>query len=151
MLYKTMIRTVMTYGCEAWTLTVRDAETIDRFERRVLRRILGPVREGSIWRIRHNEEIYSLLDVPKLSTHIRLLRLQWAGHVQRMPDTRVPKRIFAGNPGGRRRVGRPRLRWMDGVSGDALELLGVRNWRSIAEDRVMWRQMIGEAKARYGL
>ena len=42
-LYKTMIRTVMVYGCEAWTLTVRDAETIDRFERRVLRRILGPV------------------------------------------------------------------------------------------------------------
>jgi hypothetical protein len=37
-LYKTMIRTVMAYGCEARTLTVRDAETIDRFERRVLRR-----------------------------------------------------------------------------------------------------------------
>ena len=65
----------MVYGCEAWTLTVRDAETIDRFERRVLRRILGPVRENDTWRIRHNEELYNLFDVPKLSTNII-----WFGH-----------------------------------------------------------------------
>ena len=91
------------------------------------------------------------MDVPKLSTHIRLLRLQWAGHVQRMSDARIPKRIMTGTPGGRRRVGRPRLRWQDGVSTDAVTLLGEHNWRSAAEDRVVWRRQIGEAKARYGL
>jgi hypothetical protein len=53
-------------------------------------------------------------------------------------------------PGGRRRVGRPNLRWMDGVMRDA-ERLGVRNWRSKAKDRVGWRRLLESAKTLHGL
>jgi hypothetical protein len=99
-LYKTVIRTVLAYGCETLTLTVKMAEMLDTFERKVLRRICGPVREGEQWRIRRNDELYTIYQAPNISSHIKLLRLRWAGHVQRMPDSRVPKRIMTGHAPG---------------------------------------------------
>jgi hypothetical protein len=60
------------------------------------------------------------------------------------------KKITLDKPEGRRRVGRPNLRWMDGVMGDA-ERLGVRNWRSKAKDRDGWRQLLESAKTLHGL
>ena len=124
---------------------------LDVFERRVLRKILGPVNDGQTWRIRYNNELYNIYKAPKLSEHIRLNRLKWAGHVQRMPSSRVPKRVLEGHPGGRRKIGRPRLRWEDDVSRDASQLLEVSNWRVAASDRGGWRRKLLEAKARYGL
>jgi hypothetical protein len=53
-------------------------------------------------------------------------------------------------PEGRRRVGRPNLRWMDGVMRDA-ERLGVRNWRNKAKDRDGWRRLLESAKTLHGL
>lgn len=140
----------MTYGCEAWTMTKKSAEALDTFERRVLRRILGPVNDGEAWRVRYNDELYNIYEAPRLSVHARLSRLRWAGHVQRMPPSRVPKRILEGHPGGRRRVGRPRLRWEDEVRKDAAELLQATNWKVAAGDRRGWRRSLMEAKARYG-
>lgn len=109
-LYKTLIRTVVAYGCETWTLTQSAAEKIDRFERKILRRIFGPVRDGSIWRIRYNEELYRLYKEPKLSMHIRLMRLQWAGHIQRMPSERITQKILEQRMEGKRPIGKLRLR-----------------------------------------
>jgi sorting nexin-29 len=150
-LYKTIIRTVVTYGCEAWTMTAKSAEMLDTFERRVLRKILGPVNDGEAWRIRFNEELYNIYKAPRLSVHARLSRLRWAGHLQRMPSSRATRRILEGHPGGRRRVGRPRLRWEDEVRKDAAQLLQVTDWRTAAEDRRSWRRCLQEAKARFEL
>ena len=85
------------------------------------------------------------------SVHARLSRLRWAGHVQRMSPSRVPKRILEGHPGGRRKVGRPRLRWEDEVRKDAAQLLWITDWRAAAGDRESWRRGLMEAKARYEL
>ena len=60
------------------------------------------------------------------------------------------KEITLDKPEGRRRVGRPNLRWMDGVMRDA-ERLGVRNWRSRAKDRDGWRRLLESAKTLHGL
>jgi len=65
---------------------------------------------------------------------IRITRPRWAGHIVRMQDNLPCKKITFGKPGGRRRVGRPNLRWTDGVMRVA-ERLGVRNWRIKAKDR----------------
>ena len=91
----------------------------------------GPVCEGAIWRSRYNEELYRLYDETDLVTTIRITRLRWAGHIVWMPDNLPCKKITLDKPEGRRRVGRPNLRWMDGVMRDA-ERLGVRNWKSKA-------------------
>ena len=67
-------------------------------------------------------------------TTFRVTRLRWAGHIVRMQDNLPCKKVTLDKPECRSRVGRPNLRWMDGVMRDA-ERLGVRNWRIKAKDR----------------
>ena len=66
-------------------------------------------------------------------TIIRITRLRWAGYIVRMQDNMQCKKITLDKPEGRRKVGRPNLRWMDGVLSNA-DRLGVRNWRIRAKD-----------------
>jgi hypothetical protein len=63
---------------------------------------------------------------------MKVRRLEWAGHVVRTDDERMTKRVFLGNPGGRRKPGGPRLRWLYCVEDD-LKKLGGRRWRKKAE------------------
>jgi hypothetical protein len=56
-IYKTLIRPVVTYGAETWTLTTAEENALRRFERRVLRKIYGPVVDKGVRRIRYNEEL----------------------------------------------------------------------------------------------
>jgi len=67
-----------------------------------------------------------------------------------MQDNLPCKKITLDKPEGIRRVGRPNLRWMDGVMRDA-ERLGVRNWRIKTKDRDGWRQLLESAKTLHGL
>jgi len=87
-----------------------------------------------IWRSRYNEELYHVYEEIDLVTTVRITRLRWAGHIVRMQDNLPCKEITLDKPEGRRQVGRPNLRWLDGVMRDA-ERLGVRNWKSKAKDR----------------
>jgi hypothetical protein len=66
------------------------------FETKVYRRILGPVHdnEKENWRILTNREIYAILKKPSITETIRLYRLRWFGHVQRMEENRLPKRVI---------------------------------------------------------
>lgn len=53
-LYKTLIRSVVMYGCETWSITRRIAEDLNAFERTILKKIYGPIEEEDVWRIRYN-------------------------------------------------------------------------------------------------
>ena len=64
---------------------------------------------------------------------IRIPTLRWAGHVQRMNEKNVLKRIMKCTPEGKRGLGRPRLRWIDGILED-VKVLGVKNWWKLAKD-----------------
>jgi hypothetical protein len=55
---------------------------------------------------------------PNIVTTIKVRRLQWAGHVARMSDDRTVKTVFVGKPDGRRKVGRPKFRWLDCTEND---------------------------------
>jgi hypothetical protein len=88
---------------------------------------------------------------PNIVEDIRIRRLRWAGHIIRMEEERIPKRVLNGNFHTTRPVGRPRTRWADVVQRDALQLLGIRRWRSKAANRDEWRRLMGEAKAWKGL
>jgi len=138
------------YGAETWVLSETDDLRLGVFARKILRRIYGRICEGVTWRSRYDEELYRLYDGTDLVTAIRMTRLRWAGHIVRMQDNLSCKKITLDKPEGRRRVGRPNLRWMDGVMRDA-ERLEVGNWKIKAKDRDGWRRLLESAKTLQGL
>ena len=81
----------------------------------------------------------------------KIRSLEWAGHIIRMEEERIPKEVINGNFRTTRPVGRPRTRWADVVQRDALQLLGSRGWRRRATNRGEWRRLVREAKAQKGL
>jgi hypothetical protein len=84
--YKTIILPLVLYGCETWSLTLREEHRLRVFENRVLRRIFGPKRvevKGE-WRKLHNEELRDLYSSPGIIRIIKPRRMRWAGHVARM-------------------------------------------------------------------
>ena len=72
-------------------------------------------------------------------------QVQWAGHVERMADERLPKRAAELHEQGRRRRGRPRLRWGDCVKRDVKKTGGERDWKKKSGDRGGWRRIADEA------
>ena len=111
---------------ETWTLKKRDRKQLSVFEMKVYRRILGPVydNEKENWRILTNKEIYESVKKPTIIETIRLNRLRWFGHVQRMEENRIPKRVLYMNLGTTRLRGRPRNRWPDEVREDGRLVCG---------------------------
>jgi hypothetical protein len=77
-------------------------------------------------------------------------RISWLGHLKRMEEDRMPKKIFNQELGGTRRRGKHRKRWKEEVEGD-LPVLGVRRWRELVTDRKKWRDIVRQAKAHSGL
>ena len=89
-IYRTIILPVVLYGCEAWSLTLREERKLRVFENMVLRRIFGPRREEVTgeWRRMHNEELNDLYSSPNIVRVIKSRRMKWAGHVARMGEER---------------------------------------------------------------
>ena len=103
-----------------------------------------PHTDTGEWRIRHNEELLQMSQLPPISSFVRAQRLRWAGHVARMAEGSLLRMLLEGTPEGRRPPGRPKLRWEDCVKHD-LTLLGVDDpagWTALAQDRQRWRQQI---------
>jgi hypothetical protein len=85
-----------------------------------LREILGTVydKEKENWRILTNEEVYAMVKNPTITETIRVHRLRWFGHVQRMEENKIHKRVLSMKLEATRPRGRPRNRWQDEVSED---------------------------------
>jgi hypothetical protein len=144
-IYRTIVLPVVLYGCETWSLTVREEHKVRVFENKVLRRIFGPKR-GRVtggWRKLHNEELHNLYSSPSIIRIIKSRRMRWAGHVARMGEKRNVCRLLVGKPEGKRPLGRPRHRWMDNIKTDLLEIgLNVVDWIGLAQDRYRWRALV---------
>jgi hypothetical protein len=110
-IYKTVILPVVLYGCETWSLTLREEHRLRVFENRVLRRILGPKRDDVTgeWRKLHSEELHTLYSYPNIIRQIKL-RMRWVGHVSCMGEKRKVYRVLVGKPEGKRPLRRPRHR-----------------------------------------
>jgi hypothetical protein len=77
---------VVLYGRETWSLTLREEHRLRVFENRVLKRIFGPKRDEVTggWRKLHNDEFHNLYFSPTIIRMIKSRRMRWAGHVARM-------------------------------------------------------------------
>ena len=87
-IYRTIIMPVVLYGCETWSLKLREERRLRAFEKSVLRRVFGPKREEVTreWRKLHNEELRDLYSLPNIVRVVKSRRMRWAGHVARMGE-----------------------------------------------------------------
>jgi hypothetical protein len=144
-IYRTIILPVVLYGCETWSLTLREERKLKVFENMVLRRIFGPRRDKVTeeWRRLHNEDLNDLYSSPNILRVIKSRRMRWAGHVARMVEERGAYRVLVGKPEGKRPLGRPRRRWVDNIRMDLQEVgCGYVDWIGMAQDRDRWRTLV---------
>jgi hypothetical protein len=116
------------------------------FERKILRRMCGPTKEkDGTWRIKTNEELDHLIKQNNIINQIRAQRLSWFGHVQRMSDNRMVKKIYKRKPITTRLQGRHKSRWDDNVKQDICKMK-IKNWTVCVQDRGKWRDVVEKAK-----
>ena len=100
------------------------------------------VFEDGEWKSRTNREIEELSKGEDIVKWIKGQRISWLGHLERMEEDRMPKKIFTQQlEGTRRRRRRSRKRWREEVERD-LQVLGVRRWRKLVKDREKWRGIV---------
>ena len=99
-IYRTIILPVVLYGCEIWSLTLREERRLRVFENMVLRRVFGPARDevAGEWKKLHNEELSDLDSLPNIVRVVKSGRMRWAGHVARMGVGRGVHRFLVGKP-----------------------------------------------------
>lgn len=141
MVYTACVLSALLYGSECWPILRKDEARIDQFHHRCLRIILG------VSRLDQELEHITNTDLRKrwgsndlLSDVLRHRRLQWLGHVARMPDERLPKQLMFGWLPQTRPAHGPRLRWKDRARSD-LATVQADDWFATAQDRPEWRQL----------
>jgi hypothetical protein len=131
-------------------MTKKEEQALLIFERKIFRRIYGPKYENWEWKSRTNRELEELSKGECIVQWIKWQRISWLGHLERMEDERMPKKIFTQEMIGTRRRGRPRKGWREEAE-RYFQVLGVRRWRELLIDREKWRVIVRQANAHCGM
>ena len=122
--YFLKILPIVLYGCETWSLTLREERRLRVIENRVLRRVFGSKRDEVTgeWRKLHNEELSDLYSLPNILRVVKSRRMRWAGLVAHMGEGRGVHRVLVRKPEGKGPLGGPRCRWEDNIKIDLQEV-----------------------------
>ena len=148
-IYRTIILPLVLYGCETWSLTLREERRLRVFENRVLRRVFGPKRDEVTGKRRKlcNEELNELYSLPNTVRVVKSRQMRWSRHVVHMGEDRGVHRVLVGKPEGKTALGRPRRRWEDNIKMDLQEVGGgCGDWMELALDRDGWRALVGTVR-----
>ena len=113
--YRALIEPIVLYGAESWTLTDKIKEKLDVFDRECIRTILGISWEDRI----NNEDLKEKSRQLSMSEKAASRIIRWAGHVFRMDNKRLARRVERWQPTGSRTRGQQRARWKDKAIGEA--------------------------------
>ena len=138
--YKAVVLTTLLYGCETWTVYARHAKKLNHFHTTRLRKLLGISWQERV----PDTEVLTRAGLTSVQTILMKAQLRWAGHVVRMPDCRIPKKIFFGElQNGKRSLGAPKKRYKDTLKA-SLKAFGINHdsWEKAAADRTKWQAAV---------
>ncbi|XP_035692546.1 uncharacterized protein LOC118427017 [Branchiostoma floridae] len=140
MVFQAIVLSTLLYGCEVWVLYRRDVKKLERFQQQKLRAILKIKWQDRV----SNEAVLLQAKLPSIETTMARHRLRWAGHVKRMPTTRLPRQIlYSQLESGTRSRGAPKRRFRDQLKATLLRCdIDHTNWETLAENRSEWRRTI---------
>ena len=123
------------------TLTKKEEQAVLIFGRKIFRRIYGAKYGNGEWKSRTNRELEGTSKGENIVKWIKGQRISCLGHLERMEEDRMPKKIFTEELEGTRRRGRSRKRRKEEAERD-LQVLGVRRRRELVADRKRWKDIV---------
>ena len=140
--YRSVVLPTLLYACGTWTIYQRHAKRLNHFHTSCLRKLLKIKWQDRI----PDTEVLKRAGMQSIHTLLKLAQLRWTGHVTRVPDERLPKKILYGelqsSHGGQKK-------WYKDTLKASLKDLLTESWEQIAQDRTKWRGLIKRGAYEY--
>ena len=145
--YKAVVLPTLLYACETWTVYQRHAKRLNHFHLSCLRKLLKIKWQDKI----PDTEVLKKAGMQSMHTVLKLAQLRWTGHVIRMPDARLPKKVFYGElQEGKRSQGGQKKRYKDTLKASLKDFeIPMGSWERTAQERSKWRGLINKGAALY--